>query len=221
MEKVPVGYIGYRVSTADSAGWACADCGWECPDARILQATRRKTRIRCGGCRQLIRNENDFWDVRFRKEHLPFLDEENVREASWWHATPVVGWWESLPSGMEKIPQCDGPVIPSASSLDDGDLMVHVGTKAAALDRVLCQGVLDIWLHELRIRPEATLADGIWEDEETSFPERSGQARGPWLADGVTRYLNQYEMPGSVSLLANPRTLELVSRKRLQLRPRY
>lgn len=221
-QRVPVGYIEYIVSTTDNAGWACDDCGWECPDRRVLQAQKRKTQIRCGGCRQLVPVECERWDVRFRKEHLPFLDVDNVRNATWFHATDVVDWWEQLPAGVDTYFTADGRSIESVAPTEEGDLMVHIGTRDAALDRALAQSTLDIWLHEVRLRPDTDIRDGVWEDEVTSFPERSGHCTsGPWLGDGVTRYLNRYEMPGSVSLLANPRNLELVSRKRMTLKPLY
>lgn len=75
----------------------------------------------------------------------------------------------------------------------------HVGTIRAALYRRASMGWYDHltrfrgYVHVLQLNPEATVHDAILEDD--GAPESRGE--------GVVRYINTYEAPGSVSLVTN------------------
>jgi len=61
-------------------------------------------------------------------------------------------------------------------------------------------------LFKLRISPEATIDPEIWEDQEDSWEV----AMVDYEYD-VTRYVNMWESPGSISLLVKPTVIDLVS----------
>lgn len=83
--------------------------------------------------------------------------------------------------------------------------IVHVGSRYSAEQRAAHMGTYDN-LFKLRISPEATIDPEIWEDQEDSWEV----AMVDYEYD-VTRYVNMWESPGSISLLVKPTVIDLVS----------
>jgi hypothetical protein len=85
----------------------------------------------------------------------------------------------------------------------------HVGTENAAFDRGLGEytipGNRGFWLFEVRLKPEAIISDTILEDTNSSTILEN---------DGIPhRYINRWEDPASIALVAPHTALEIVSQR--------
>lgn len=127
-----------------------------------------------------------------------FFHEEAVREAVWYHYTENDEWESYL-----------DPKNPESK-------LMHFGTKQAAMERKLHTGKGGGKLYEIRLKPEAKIAPKVLEDDPfnddgaplLSTPQKDSRGL---LMSGVTRYVNFYEEPGSMSLMANPKTFDVVN----------
>lgn len=122
-----------------------------------------------------------------------YLREAPVREGTWFHATHDPKWERVLARKTS--------------------LTIHAGTEAAAFDRALGiylsrypQAVEETFeLYELRLKPEARIADRIIHDANSEKVILRGS--------DVTRYINRWEDPASISIAARSHSLEVVSHR--------
>jgi hypothetical protein len=167
--------------------------------------------ITCCNCEEKYSNLSQF-EIWVRPDAASFFSEKKVRSGTWFHATDNPDWFKSVQNGGDSNNEDYG----------SGDVMVHLGMKDSAIaranqrkDEYLTYGIaLDRWfLYEVKLADEAQIHAEIQEDDN-EFPTRSNQ-KAPeyfdWLPYGVTRYLNAYELPGSISLLANANSIKLLS----------
>lgn len=162
----------------------------------------------CGAC-----GKKNTWNdcgVDILKPDAKLLDKEAVKENLWFHVTKRKNWIEDInASGAEDITK-----LP----------MIHVGSKEAALDRLahLSEGKTGQkwYLYAVKVNPVAPIADKIHGDED-DFPVTYGDAheeqKKGYAISGVTRYVNRYEAPGTISLLANPSAIKVVETRELDL----
>lgn len=125
-----------------------------------------------------------------------FFHSPAVLEEEWYHYTAHPTWETFL-----------APANAAAR-------VVHLGTREAALDRQHHTQNRAGALYRLRIRSDAQVAEEILDEDPFNQMDAplvsSGGVQKGVLVSGVTRYLNSYEDPGSMSLIANPRLLEVV-----------
>lgn len=138
------------------------------------------------------------------RESLKFFDSDTVRETTWFHTTQNPDWESSL-------------------SKDDRSF-IHLGTEKAAEDR--CETLYrdpdsPTYLYELEIDATATVHDGVYYEDpyQDNTPSLiSDPAKYEKIDfDGITRYVNEMEDTGSISLLANPKMLRVKSVRVLTL----
>ena len=148
---------------------------------------------------------NFIYDLIFsvREDSVKFLDDPEVTATTWFHTSVHENWYEHIFSGFE------GDEIPA----------VHLGTEQAALDRVVALEYFNydsapMYLYEVKLKDGVDIAPVLSLDDN-SLPEYVTDLTGykDYSATGVSRYLNAYESPGSISLLANPECFDVVSRK--------
>lgn len=167
-------------------------------DKLLVASSSSKNKPRCPTCNEITLLEDAGVDVRFKDAHL--LMDENVRKASWFHVTTNDDWLEDM------------------STLENGTPLLHIGSKEAAMDRLRdlmkWQNDGSTWyLYELKIKPEASISEGLFNDENDDCPSSEAAARKTnYDGTGVNRYLNTYEAPGTISLVANPHALREVQR---------
>ncbi|MBC9705978.1 MAG: hypothetical protein H9W81_13600 [Enterococcus sp.] len=126
-----------------------------------------------------------------------YLNDDTVRESYWYHATDGQDWMGSLLSN-------DIPNIP----------LVHVGTERTALEVILDKHIDSphpISIFRIKLKANAVLNETIFFDDN-DWPETLKEDRP---AGDVYRYVNRWEAAGSISLLVDPRYLEIVSVERL------
>lgn len=150
----------------------------------------------------------DELDIHILPSSVQFLDARVTRESVWYHSTAVQNWDEEV-SKLRPTFVCGGNEMPSVP-------YVHVETLESAMTRFNDAGADAGWLYRIRIKEEAVLAGEVYEDQNdweqwvrTGFFEERKQC-------DVIRYVNRWESVGSISLIMDPRFLEVVKLSPLQ-----
>lgn len=148
----------------------------------------------------------DELDVRILPSSVQFLDVGTTRETVWFHSTKVENWSEEV-SKLRPTFVCGSNEMPSVP-------YVHVGTFDAAMTRFEDTKGESGWLYEIRIKDDAFIAEEVYEDRnDWEQFVRAGFFEG-FLGDkkkcDVLRYVNRWESVGSISLIMDPRFMEVV-----------
>ena len=160
-----------------------------------------------------------------RYSDLPFTDTENVRDATWFHITLSPEWDTDITEG------------------DPGDFpLVHLGSMDAATARMndlMNDDSLfgrkknaEFYCYEIIINDDAAISPYIVSDMNDEAPESINSVKNESLYDtlgiteyeemydeyeleGITRYVNEVEARGSISLIAHPDSFTVVNRIKL------
>lgn len=194
----------------------CADCEHGYTDSQMDTISRMMSLNRpfaCVKCGHVHHDVTEF-KIWVRENSAKFLNLDTVRNSFWYHGTHARHWYESLIAGGD----------PFHHSYGIGEIMVHIGTQPAAEERIRHRqefnayrnplGFEDWCVFTLRIKDNAPIHPVLQKDFDW-FPETNNETLGDfdefdWEPRGVTRYLNAFENPGSISLLANINALEVV-----------
>jgi len=193
---------GYRYAIAEPgcSGTICMRCRYNLT-IKESDAALYGDAPGCPNCK--TKDTGDIFLAGVVKEHASFFDAQNVREATWFHATTSPDWHAGLLNEEEGTP------------------LVHLGSHETAMDRANDIDANNeeekdaVWyLHEIKLRPEADISEHVLSDDNEYAPEYADEAEGTqYSVDGVTRYVNGYECAGHISLLANVKSFEVVSTK--------
>jgi hypothetical protein len=168
----------------------CPDCGAALKASHVkLMAGNDWAYCACG-------KRMDFGDVEIKltpaNPSYRFLDKEEVKKETWFHASYKEDWLQNPEKGE--------------------DFEAHVGTEDAAFDRALTvyatRSSLDqpFYLYEVKLDDSVTVSDRIAVDEnDTEVTEHDAD---------VTRYINKWEAPASISLALSASKL-IITGKRL------
>jgi len=121
---------------------------------------------------------------------------------TWYHATISDSWAEdTLEAG-----------------LPESNLLVHLGLKETALARIndLFMGAArDFYLYEVKLSPEVTLHPSILNDDN-NWSKYSDDHKMPidFNVTPAVRYVNRWETPGYISLLADRTKLTVINHSR-------
>lgn len=194
-------YQGWNIATNSMSGWFCKTCGYSLSWEEAKNVGRSANQ-KCVCCNEKI--SVDMLGVKVLENDTRFFDIKNVYDSIWYHASKKNDWLDSV--------------------LDFNDpSVVHLGSLDAALARkedyeysnnLVNSETKDDWfLYEVRILPEAYVSNRVWEDADKSFPRTVDELLASKYAVDIVRYVNFWECPGSISLLANPRCLKLVNKR--------
>lgn len=156
-------------------------------------------------------------------ESAQFLDADTTRETIWYHSTFAPDWMARLEEGEKEAAEFFESM--GEDDLGDPTAMVHIGTRAAAIDRALdlSQDMRKNWnlderdlaegvyLYAVRILPETEIDEIIHTDDNDDAPVTVGNCADFNYSTGANRYVNRYESPGSISVLVNRRGIEIIS----------
>lgn len=131
---------------------------------------------------------------------MHLLDKKTAMDNIWFHATSREGWETKVktPQNLDTVPY------------------VHAGTMEAAMERFEDQRNSYGWIYELRLTSDCELADGVyadlnkwdyWVDEGIFEPEDIHENHHKH----ALRYVNRWEATGSISVLLDPRKMEVVA----------
>lgn len=195
----------------------CAHCehGYSDNQSDVISRTiNAKGSFTCVKCGKAYYDMTQF-NIWVREDSAKFLNLDTVRNSFWYHGTHARHWHSSLVTGGD----------PFHHSYGTGDIMVHIGTQSAAEERIRHRKEFhatrnpmhfeDWCVFTLRIKDSAEVHPVLQKDFDW-FPETHNDILDDfedlfdWEPEGVTTYLNAFENPGSISLLANINALEVV-----------
>ena len=116
-------------------------------------------------------------------EDLPYVDYDTCADAYWFHSSN------------------EGPEDFFESDYQDTRFL-HVGRIHSALERRADRTKLRPWIHVFKIKNPRKNLMRLWK-EDFGDPE-------PVNSDRISRYINTYERPGSVSLVGSTKCFEMV-----------
>jgi len=201
--KVDVGDYSHEIAPAGFSGAKC----WKCGSFFSLEEMDRyfDKMLHCQWCG----NEQIYGvaQVGIRDDCLKFINPDEVRSATWYHITTRANWDEDI---LEE----DVYIQP----------FVHLGTLAAARERMkflvtdLEKSGLPIptfYCFEVEIFPDTEISDDLVPDDNEVAPQCAKDLDEPFALNGyarfgVTRYVNEYESHGSISLTAHPCAFRVV-----------
>lgn len=136
-------------------------------------------RVTCA-CGHVMRFASDAWVIPYDK-HGVLSDPANISRTTWFHVSKSSTWDETQNS------------------------VIHVGTRQSAIDRArdMVMGNEhdgDLYLYEVTVNPLATVSPVVFPDMVELWDDVTEYCTGH-----VTRYVNAYEDPGSISLIVNSR----------------
>jgi DNA-directed RNA polymerase subunit RPC12/RpoP len=194
-------YQGWNIATEGNSGWFCKTCGYSLSWEDAEQVGREN--YKCKFCNQKIVFKS--LGLKVIEEDVKFFDINNVYNTSWYHASQKDNW-------LENILSYNNPSV------------VHLGSKNTALSRkkdydnsnhLLDNSVegSDWFLYEVKILPSASISKRVWEDVDKDFPRNVDELLESKYLFDIIRYVNFWERPGSISLLANPNFIKVVNKK--------
>lgn len=187
------------MSRREASPFACPSCGTSATKSQDRRLVGGDDLITCQICSKKYHVETA--EMRVLAKSHPFMSAEIVRNATWYHATVIPNWHEAV---------------------SEASVYVHAGSREAALERAtheffpLGKKVTDrtIYLWELSINSDAVITDDVLNDDN-KWPSKVSDCSREHLGGDVQRYLNRWESPGSISLLANPKAFNPVSVKKV------
>lgn len=132
-----------------------------------------------------------------RYQHLLNL-EKAQNQPYWYHATNISEW----PTGLSSTPEYNW--------------LAHIGSKESALDRASTQKGYTI-MYTVTIDPDAYWSPCVTDDwNEWPTIEQDLDNEVYHNFSEVTRYVNRYEIPGSISLLVASDKIRVVGYEEIQ-----
>lgn len=189
----------WEISPEGSTGANCK-CGAYLTRTQTEQLSWQS--IKCTVCQARINNFSELNAPSISHESRVFLDDEEVRKASWFHITTDPEWASNVSENA------DLPVI-------------HVGSENAAQDRLtMIQDDLSYdakaYMYEVRLKPELGIIPEVHGDGN-DFQPKLARERDEYERGKVTRYVNSWEDAGSISLLIEGNMFSVVSRKEINV----
>lgn len=207
------------VAPAGTSGQYCPKCKHYQPADIYERPETEFGMVTCVNCSERLTFNSLGTDIR--PEELKYISDAAVRKAHWFHITRSDNWVDEV---------------------QEGDAMVHLGSHEAAMIRLRDilhedsyidpdaddeEAPEEYYLYEVRLKPKVDIARGIFRDQEALWPEtaqvvdeeymnlvteRIEPFYPPFSKSGVSRYLNEYEGAGTISLLAHADAYELVAK---------
>ena len=203
----------FTVSELGHSGIECLECEYSYTLAEsddMMNALGKLGEHGCPKCGNAVYSVDGGVKVNVRGDHEAMLvNDSEVTKARWFHATPRDDWYDVVCGEGDPDFAYD---IENAKPTDDTTILVHIGTREAALDRARSEyNHHDWYMYEIVVNADAEIATLVL-DDDIDVPTRAYNCNGTdWNPNGVTRYINAYESIGSISLLANPNAFSVIS----------
>jgi len=195
---------GWSLAPEGFSGAYCHKCKSFYTDEEINGATAEQ-QLACSTCG--FKQEQGVLPSGIRASSLRHLNKSAVRADTWYHITVKSDWYEDINEDEDPNQQP----------------FVHIGTKEAALARMkaLISETTDAGLpvpqfycYELKIAERAPISDYLLPDDNDLAPSSPSEMNAVYTTDGyeaygITRYVNEVESHGSISLNCHPTALEV------------
>lgn len=191
-----------RMSPVDFAAglsaYRCDNCGKQ----MSKQVEEKMLKIYWANCNWCGKSaEASTTEVLVLPPYQKFLRASEVTTVEWWHATEHKNWYRALVESHEA---------------DGAAPYVHVGSYASACALAdLKHSKGKVWyINRIKIDSRAKVSGTVF-DDENYWPEDEDDIEGFRGFSEITRYVNRYEIVGSISLLADYRRLKVLETSRL------
>lgn len=208
-----------RIATEQTSALFCAGCQkfFSIEQGEMLVESFQ---VQCDACGKTTYSaECAGAAIRAQDAHL--IDEEAVLSTTWFHVSARADWATDIlePTAYQRGYRYAG----------ESTLMVHLGSIEATKDRARHLSGEDtfaeaFYLYEVRLAPETLVGSAIMADEGNSWPEVTAlcgaSERGcnyERFVVGATRYINSFEAAGSISIITDAPSVQVISR--IQIHP--
>lgn len=192
-------YQGWNIATNNTSGWFCKNCGYSLSWDETKHIGRSLTKCHICGDALMLPNMG----LKVLEEDIRLFDIQNVYNTVWYHASKKENWLDNI------ISLQDPPVV-------------HLGSRETALSRlndyeysnslVKSYDTGDKWfLYSVKINSDSYVSNRVWEDADKDFPRTVDELLMSKYVFDIIRYVNFWERPGSISLLANPLKIQVVN----------
>lgn len=175
----------------------CQGCEKFYPEVRNPDAYGSKRLTVCPHCQEdYVYPEKR---VFIHPDSWNMLDANSAKDSLWFHATTLPAWGSVILQDRMGIP------------------LVHLGTKQASWDiaeqHKRNYQVKDIYMYTLRLKRDIVVHDSFLQD--TNQWDSYAEDNDWFCQDTVYRYVNDFEAPGSISLLAPADTFDVVEEEKV------
>jgi hypothetical protein len=184
----------WEISPEGSTGANCK-CGAYLTRSQTEELCYQATK--CTVCQKRINNISELAAPSISHDSKKFLDDDEVRKASWFHITTDPEWASNVSENAE---------LP----------VVHVGTESAAQDRLtMIQDDIrygdKVYMYEIKLKPEIDIFPEVHGDGN-DFQPKTANDRDKEERGKVLRYVNSWEDAGSISLMIEGNMFSVANR---------
>jgi hypothetical protein len=195
MSKAVSNISNWKTAPEHKSGLFCVECKYALNEIEAYEIHR--TLHTCPQCENVF--AADTMGVRLRADNVQYFTDDIVKQTSWLHASTRKNWMQNL---------LDHPNQP----------LLHMGSLQSALSRArdkrdsTAEGQSGDWVvYELQLIGDVEVEKNLVYDLEEYAPSTVKQLKQQgYKANTILRYVNFYEHPGSISLIANPNKVRVV-----------
>jgi hypothetical protein len=186
----------WHTAPEDRSGLFCIKCKYYLNEVEAYNIHRMLNS--CPQCENVF--VADEMGVHLRADNVKFFDDDAVKETLWFHASNRSNWMQNL------LDHPNGPLL-------------HMGSLESALSRArdkrdsaITEQSDDWFVYELKLADNVEIEKNLVYDLEEYAPSTIKQLRQQgYETYTVLRYMNFYEHPGSISLIANPVKVSVIN----------
>lgn len=202
---------GIEDLNADALDALCSNCEERLSWAQWLNGKAHRPKGRCHGCNLIILSDGHFGPMP--RESWEQIQEPGYFDRIWYHVSKDAHWARTV------------------RSAEDGKLLVHAGSKLAALARAddlsRITRAPELYIHSFRLRSTESFSRIVLDDMEDQWqirlddpaPMDRCSVEGQSLdRDGISfeaegdrgaAYYNRFELPGDVSIIFHAQLIQL------------
>lgn len=161
---------------------------------------------KCGYCTESVGTDDT--ELSILPDYQKFLRKQSIFNRVWYHATDRIDWETDLKDASTLI------YVPSKGQIerrDDHRIFVHLGSQESAERRSKDLGGL-AYTYKVMLLPNKEVSPRVFEDNNW-WPHWLGENISSFKQfTEINRYVNRYEVSGSISLLAAYGSFRVVER---------
>jgi len=205
------------------SGAYCDECGSFFRDDEVNDAS-----VVCQVCFRHSRGGRIVTGVRYNEVAL--FDDDATRDSDWYHVTTRSDWDGEIREKSSSHQPLVHVGSLEAATRRMNDIIAQARSENRLSDGSEKSSEVTFYLYRVRLAENAPLSPHVLLDFDATAPSSVYDARkrvkeapedyeefyGSYELYGATRYVNEYESHGSISLIAHPEAIEVVEREELQ-----
>lgn len=155
--------------------------------------------------------DTDTTELSILPDYHKFLNKKELFNRVWYHATDREDWEQGLKDFLTAPYYIPGTGHVDRPITEQRRIFVHLGSKESAARRSKDLGGLP-YTYKVMMFPDKDVSSKVFADHNW-WPHWLGERSGAFSQfTEINRYVNRYEVPGSVSLLAAQGSFRVVER---------